>query len=323
MAKIHVKSESSGNVLKSSTLSAFTIARQAAGILCDGFDILVVGGSGTTSVARELTEYGAEHIFVTEDTGLLPFIAEHYVDTVAAASVNYALVVAAASDYGTDLLPRVAGKLDAAYAGDCVGVLSDNGKLVFKRSMYAGNVYGLVELATSPQIVTVRQCEFVAAISVGSNSPILPFPQAAPSGAASQIECVSQQVMMNERPQLAEANIIVSGGRALKGKFLECLEPLANALGAVVGATRAACEAGYAPADIQVGQTGKSVAPQLYVAVGISGAIQHIAGMKGSKVIVAINKDPEAPIFRLADYGLVANLFEAVPELVRCLRAHQ
>jgi electron transfer flavoprotein alpha subunit len=323
MAKILVVAESSGNVLKSASLSAITMARQAAAILGASFDILVLGGPGSASAASQLVGYGAGRILLTEDATLSPYIAECYMDTVVAAAADYTLVVATASDYGTDLLPRVAGKLDAAYAGDCVGLFADNGELAFKRSMYAGNVYGLVRLATSQQIVTARQCEFEAAMLAGGNSPILPFQHPASSRAASQIECVSQSVVATDCPQLSEAHVIVSGGRALKRKFIDVLEPLAKVLGAVVGATRAACDAGYAPSDIQVGQTGKSVAPKLYIAVGISGAIQHIAGMKGSKVIVAINKDPDAPIFRLADYGLVANMFEAVPELVRCLGARR
>jgi electron transfer flavoprotein alpha subunit len=210
--------------------------------------------------------------------------------------------------------------LDAAYAGDCAAVAADGGKLVYKRPMFAGNAYGYCTLGTPIQVVTARQSEFEAAAASGGASPVESVAKAAPSAAASRVEFVSLEEVKSERPELTEASVIVSGGRALKEKFFEVLEPLATALGAALGASRAAVDAGYAPGDFQVGQTGKIVAPKLYFAIGISGAIQHIAGMKGSKVIVAINKDPEAPIFQLADYGLVADLFVAVPALIAELK---
>jgi len=171
--------------------------------------------------------------------------------------------------------------------------------------------------------VTVRQSEFAAAEASGGTSPIEVVPFTAPSEAANRVEFVSLDQVKSERPELAEAKIVISGGRALKDQFFDVLSPLADQLGAGIGASRAACDAGYAPGDLQVGQTGKIVAPQLYFAIGISGAIQHVAGMKGAKTIVAINKDPDAPIFQIADYGLVADLFEAVPELVTTLKANR
>jgi electron transfer flavoprotein alpha subunit len=170
-------------------------------------------------------------------------------------------------------------------------------------------------------VVSVRQTEFAAAEPSGGASPVETAPKAADDAAAARVEFLNVEVGKSERPDLAEARVVVSGGRSLKEQFKQVLEPLADALGAAVGASRAACDAGYAPPELQVGQTGRTVAPQLYVAVGISGAIQHIAGMKGSKYIVAINKDPDAPIFQIADYGLVADLFVAVPELVKELKA--
>jgi len=202
-------------------------------------------------------------------------------------------------------------------------VLSEGGQLTFKRPMYAGNAYGFCTLATAQKLVSVRQSEFEAAEASGGQSPVADAPLVPPGAAAQRVEFVSLDQVKNERPELAEARVVVSGGRALKEQFFQVIEPLADALGAAIGASRAACDAGYAPGDFQVGQTGKVVAPELYVAVGISGAIQHIAGMKSSKVIVAINKDPEAPIFQIADYGLVADLFQAVPELTRELAARK
>ena len=187
--------------------------------------------------------------------------------------------------------------------------------------MVAGNAYGICTITTPSQVVSVRQSAFSAAEPAASASPIEKVAVAPAEGAASRVEFVSFDQVKSERPELPEARVVVSGGRALKEKFNEVLTPLADTLGAAIGASRAACDAGYAPSDLQVGQTGKVVAPTLYFAIGISGAIQHLAGMKGSKVIVAINKDPDAPIFQVADYGLVADLFAAVPELVVRIKA--
>jgi electron transfer flavoprotein alpha subunit len=350
MAKILVVAESRGDVLDRATFSAITMARQASAILGGGFDILVMGGPGSTSAADGLTGYGAERVLLAEALDLSVYLAEKFISTVSRAARDYALVVAAATDFGKDLLPRVAGCLDAAYAADCSAVIAHNGALSFKRAMYAGNVLGTVTLSTPVQVATARQCEFEVAIATGGDmSPIRPLPTVGPNRAASFIEVVameepvgvpspptkirvaqcsaasnansaySQKAAKQRRGQLGEAKTIVSGGRALKDKFFEVLGPLANELEAAIGATRIACNAGYAPAELQVGQSGKIVAPRLYIAVGISGAIQHLAGMKDSKVIVAINKDEDAPIFQVADYGLVADLFQAVPEFTQAL----
>lgn len=305
--------------LKKSTLSAITFAQRALPALGGSFSILVLG-SGAQSAASELTGYGAAKVLICSDAAFAHYTAEQFTATVAEVGKTFGLIVATATSFGKDLLPRVAARLDAAYAGDCSAVAVEGGKLIYKRPMFAGNAFGYCTLATPIQVATARQSEFDAATPSGGASPVETVTKTAPSAAAARVEYVSLEAVKSARPELSEASVIVSGGRALKEKFMAVLEPLADALGAALGASRAAVDAGYAPGDFQVGQTGKIVAPRLYVAVGISGAIQHIAGMKGSKVIVAINKDPEAPIFQLADYGLVADLFTAVPELIAELK---
>ncbi|HEY2406145.1 MAG TPA: electron transfer flavoprotein subunit alpha/FixB family protein [Polyangiaceae bacterium] len=305
--------------LKKSTLSAIAFAKQALPALGGSFSILVLG-SNTAQPAAELASYGAAKVYTCDDPSLAHYTAEHYAPTVAELAKKFGLVVATATSIGKDLMPRVAARIDAAFASDCSAVSAEGGKVVYKRPMFAGNAYGYCQLATPIQVATARQSEFEPAAPSGGSSPLEKLAKVAPGAAASRVEFVSLEAVKSERPELTEASVIVSGGRALKEKFFEVLEPLADALGAALGASRAAVDAGYAPGDFQVGQTGKVVAPSLYVAIGISGAIQHIAGMKGSKVIVAINKDPEAPIFQLADYGLVADLFQAVPALVAELK---
>jgi electron transfer flavoprotein alpha subunit len=299
---------------KKATLAAITFAKTALPAVGGSFSILVLGGAAKAA-AGELAAYGAAKVLVCEDPSLAKYTAEHYTPTVAEVGRGFALVVATATSQGKDLMPRVAARLDAAYAGDCSAVLVEGGALRYKRPMYAGNAFGTVELTTPIHVATARQSEFDAAAPSGGSSPIETVAKVAPGAAAARVEYVSLESVKSERPELTEARVVVSGGRALKEQFFQVLEPLAAALGAAIGASRAAVDAGYAPGDYQVGQTGKIVAPELYVAVGISGAIQHIAGMKSSKVIVAINKDAEAPIFQIADYGLVADLFQAVPAL--------
>jgi electron transfer flavoprotein alpha subunit len=308
--------------VRKTTLSAITFAKESAAVLGGGFSILVLG-SAAKAAAAELGAFGAQKVFACEDASLKDYLAEQYAPTVSEVGKQFALVVATSSSFGKDLMPRVAARLDAAYAGDCAAVSGSGGKLVFKRPMFAGNVLGHCTLGTPIQVASCRQSEFDPAAPSGGSSPVESVAKVAPSGAAARVEFVSLEAVKSERPELGEAKIVVSGGRALKEKFFEVMNPLADVLGAAIGASRAACDAGYAPGDYQVGQTGKIVAPSLYIAIGISGAIQHIAGMKGSKTIVAINKDPEAPIFQIADYGLVADLFQAVPALVEDLKKHK
>lgn len=319
MTNVLVVAEIDEGKVKKTTLSAITLAKQAGA----SFSILAIGGPGTAQAAAELTGYGAEKVYVTEDASLQNYVAEQFAPTVAALGKNFGLVCATASTFGKDLIPRVAAKLDASYAGDCSAVRKDGDKIVYKRPIFAGNAFGYVSLSTPIQTATARQSEFEPAAPTGGSSPVEAFAKVAPSAAASRVEFVSLEAVKSERPELTDASVIVSGGRALKEKFFDVLDPLADTLGAAIGASRAACDAGFAPGDYQVGQTGKIVAPKLYFAIGISGAIQHIAGMKGSKTIVAINKDPDAPIFQISDYGLVADLFQAVPELVGQIQARK
>jgi electron transfer flavoprotein alpha subunit len=319
MADVLVVAEVAEGKLKKTTHSAVTFAQKAAAALGGTYSILVIGANVSAAVT-EAQALGAAKVLVAEDASLKDYLAERYAPTVAAVGKDYAVVVGTASSYGKDLLPRVAARLSAGYAGDIVEVLTDGG-LKYKRPMFAGNAFGICSVTTKVQVVSVRQSAFPAAEPKGGASPVEKVAVAAPGKAAERVEFVSLEQVKSARPELAEARVVVSGGRALKEKFNQVLDPLADALGAAVGASRAACDAGYAPSDLQVGQTGKVVAPQLYVAVGISGAIQHLAGMKGSKVIVAINKDGDAPIFQVADYGLVADLFTAVPEMVKQIQA--
>jgi electron transfer flavoprotein alpha subunit len=312
-----VVAELAGDGLRKATLSAITFAKEVGG----PFAILVLGAS-TAAVVGELRGYGAQKVLAVEDASLKDYVCERFAPTVAQVVVDGAwdAVVVTASAFGKDLAPRVAAMLGAGYAPDINRVKVDGAKRLYRRPMYAGNVFGWLEIATPVHVVSVRQTEFAPAELAAGASPIESVPFAQVSLAASRVEFRKLQATTSERPDLAEARIVVSGGRALKEQFTQVLEPLADALGAALGASRAACDAGYAAAELQVGQTGRTVAPSLYLAIGISGAIQHIAGMKGSKVIVAINKDPDAPIFQIADYGLVQDLFVAVPALVRELK---
>jgi electron transfer flavoprotein alpha subunit len=262
--------------------------------------------------------FGAQRILVCDDAALAHYVCEQFAPTVAkiVKDEGYDTVAVTASAFGKDLAPRLAAKIGAGYAPDINLVKVDGAKRSYRRPMYAGNVFGWMEIRTAVHVVSVRQTEFAAAQPSGGASPVQNVARAEGDPAASRVEFIKLDAGKSERPDLGEARVVVSGGRALKERFKEVLEPLADSLGAALGASRAACDAGYAPPELQVGQTGRTVAPQLYFAIGISGAIQHIAGMKGSKVIVAINKDGDAPIFQIADYGVVADLFVAVPELV-------
>jgi len=310
--KVLVIAELADGKIRKSTHSAIAFAKQVG-----AFSIVVLGPK---SAASEVQSFGAEKVISIDDPKLANYVCENFAPSVAAAAKGFDIIAITASSFGKDLGPRVAAKLHAAYVPDISAVKNEGGKLSYKRPMFAGNAFGWCEATTSVTVVSVRQSEFQAAEASGGSSAIESAPFTAADPAAARVAHLGLEASKSERPDLGEAKIIVSGGRALKEKFAEVLDPLANLLGAAVGASRAACDAGYAPPELQVGQTGRVVAPQLYFAIGISGAIQHLAGMKGSKVIVAINKDPDAPIFQVADFGLVADLFVAVPELIAELK---
>jgi len=271
-------------------------------------------GTDVEGLARELAEYGVKTVYAVEHAALEHYVADAHAQALAglAADKGFDAVVATASAIGKDLLPRVAVRLDAGMACEITGI-NDDGTLV--RPMYAGNAIATISIETPRKVVSVRATAFDAAAKGASGT--VEMVAAAIDTSALRMKFVSFNETKSDRPVLTEARIVVSGGRGLKNgeNFTTVLEPLVDAMGAAMGASRAAVDAGFVPNDLQVGQTGKVVAPELYVAVGISGAIQHLAGMKDSKVIVAINKDEEAPIFQVADYGLVADLFKAVPEM--------
>jgi electron transfer flavoprotein alpha subunit len=321
MTDVLVVSELIDGGMRKNTLTAITLAKKVAEGTGGKFDVLSIG-AGAKNASAELAKYGARKVIVAEIAG--GYIAEKYAPTVAevAKKGGYGVVTVCASTYGKDLSPRVAAKLGAANISDISSVKVDGGKAVYKRPMYAGNVSGWATPTTAIACVSVRQSEFEAAAPAGGASPIEET-AVATDAAASRVEFVGLESQKSARPELTEAAIVVSGGRALKSgeNFKTVLEPLVDAMGAAMGASRAAVDAGYVPGDLQVGQTGKVVAPKLYVAVGISGAIQHLAGMKGSKVIVAINKDKEAPIAQVADYFLVGDLFKVVPEMAEKVKA--
>jgi electron transfer flavoprotein alpha subunit len=274
---------------------------------------LAVLGEAPAALADRLRDVGAKVIHTLSSPSYAHYLAETYAPAVAdlAKAIGAGFVGAAATAQGRDLLPRIAARLRAAMASDVVAFSGSGTDITFTRPMWAGAVISDVKLKTAVKAFTVRATEFPAATPGQTPAEVKAF---ATTPASSPTRFVDFKEVKSARPELTEARIVVSGGRGTKGDFKE-VEALADELGAAVGASRAACDAGWVPNDWQVGQTGKVVAPQLYIAAGISGAIQHLAGMKGSKVIVAINKDPEAPIFQVADYGIVADLFKVLPEL--------
>jgi electron transfer flavoprotein alpha subunit len=280
-----------------------------------GKTIAVVVGEVVDKLSADAARYGVSKVVALEAPQLKNYLADAYAQSIAelAKSLGVETVLATASAVGKDLFPRLAARLNAPMASDIVAI-NDDGTVI--RPMYAGNALATVELDGPIKVVTVRATAFDAAKPTESAAPVEKVAAKIDAGAC-KMEFVSFNETKSNRPELTEAQIVVSGGRGLKNgeNFKIVLEPLVDELGAAMGASRAAVDAGFVPNDLQVGQTGKVVAPSLYVAVGISGAIQHLAGMKDSKVIVAINKDEEAPIFTVADYGLVADLFKAIPEM--------
>lgn len=297
--------------LKGATLNTVTAA-----IACGGDVHVLVAGENAAAVAQAAAQIaGVAKVLHADGAALKNGLAENLAAQVLAVASNYSHIVFPATASGKNAAPRVAAKLDVAQISDITKVVSAD---TFERPIYAGNAIATVQSSDAVKVITVRGTGFDAAAATGGSAAVETVAAVADSGKSS---FVGSELSKSDRPELTAAKIIVSGGRALGSseKFDEVITPLADKLGAAIGASRAAVDAGYAPNDLQVGQTGKIVAPQLYIACGISGAIQHLAGMKDSKIIVAINKDPEAPIFSVADYGLEADLFTAVPELVKAL----
>ncbi|MGB6105527.1 MAG: FAD-binding protein [Pusillimonas sp.] len=307
---ILVIAEHDNATLKSASLNAIAAAAE----LGDDIHVLVAG-SGAQAVADQAAQAaGVGKVLLADSPALAEGLAENVAAQVLALAEGYSHILFPATAAGKNVAPRVAAKLDVAQISDIISVESPD---TFTRPIYAGNAIATVQSADQIKVITVRTTAFDGVAAQGGSAAVESVTAVADSGLSS---FVGREVAKSDRPELAGASVVVSGGRGMgSAENFKLLDPLADKLGAALGASRAAVDAGYAPNDWQVGQTGKIVAPQLYVAVGISGAIQHLAGMKDSKVIVAINKDAEAPIFGVADYGLVADLFQAVPELVEAL----
>ena len=304
-----VIAEHDNAAIKGATLNTVTAAAACGGEV----HVLVAGHNAGAAAAAAAHIVGVTKVIHADSEAFAHGLAENVAAQVLAMAGNYSHILFPATAAGKNVAPRVAAKLDVAQISDITQVISAD---TFERPIYAGNAMATVQSSDATKVITVRTTGFDAAAASGGAAAVESAAAQADSGKSS---FKGSEIAKNDRPELTAAKIIVSGGRALGSseKFNEVMTPLADKLGAAIGASRAAVDAGYAANDLQVGQTGKIVAPQLYVACGISGAIQHLAGMKDSKVIVAINKDPEAPIFSVADFGLEADLFAAVPELVQ------
>ncbi len=305
-----VVADHDNSALRDNTHKTVTAAQTLSGDI----DILVAGQNAEGVAAAAAKIAGVRKVLLAESPELGQGLAESYEALIVPLMANYDAVLTPATSQGRNFSPRIAAKLDVAQISDAVEIVDAS---TFVRPIYAGNALETVQSSDAKKVITVRPTVFKAAAEGGSAS----VETIAAPPAPARTRFVDQQLVKSERPELSGARIVVSGGRAVGSaeEFQKVIEPLADKLGAAVGASRAAVDAGYAPNDYQVGQTGKVVAPELYIAIGISGAIQHLAGMKDSKVIVAINKDADAPIFQVADYGLVADYKTAVPELMDAL----
>ena len=299
-----------------SSIKPATLNTISAALACGGdVHLLVAGHNAVAAAAAGAQIAGVGKVIHVDHDSLGHGLAENVAAQVLALAAGYSHILFPATAYGKNIAPRVAAKLDVAQVSDITKVLAAD---TFERPIYAGNAIATVQSLDATKVLTVRTTAFDPVASTGGSAAV---DTVSAQAASADVQFLGSEIARNDRPELTAAKIIVSGGRALGSneKFMEVMTPLADKLGAAMGASRAAVDAGYAPNDWQVGQTGKIVAPQLYIACGISGAIQHLAGMKDSKVIVAINKDIEAPIFSVADYGLEADLFTAVPEMVQAL----
>ncbi len=307
---ILVIAEHNNSDIQAATLN--TIA--AASELNQDIDVLVLGSDAQSAADAVAAISAVNKVLLSEDDSCQHVTAEQVANQVLSIADNYDYFLAPATTFGKNFMPRVAAKLGVAQISDIIAIVDAE---TFKRPVYAGNAIATVKSRDAKKVITVRATGFDAAASSGGSASVETI---AFSGGFEKSTFISQELTKSERPELTAASIIISGGRGMQsGDNFHLLEDIADKLGAAVGASRAAVDAGFVPNDYQVGQTGKIVAPDLYIAVGISGAIQHLAGMKDSKVIVAINKDEEAPIFQVADYGLVMDLFDALPELSAAL----
>ncbi|CAN7183746.1 electron transfer flavoprotein subunit alpha/FixB family protein [Paraburkholderia sp. SIMBA_054] len=309
---ILVIAEHDNAALKAATLNTVAAAHAVCTSVGGEVHVLVAGHNAQGAAEAAAKVAGVAKVLLADAPQLAAGLAENVEATVLNIAKDYSHILAPATAYGKNIAPRIAAKLDVAQISDITAVDSAD---TFERPIYAGNAIAIVQSQDSIKVITVRSTGFDPVAAEGGSASVEKIEAAADTGIS---QFVSREVTKLDRPELTSAHVIVSGGRGLGSgeNYTKVLEPLADKLGAAMGASRAAVDAGYVPNDYQVGQTGKIVAPQLYIAVGISGAIQHLAGMKDSKVIVAINKDEEAPIFSVADYGLVGDLFAVVPELV-------
>jgi electron transfer flavoprotein alpha subunit len=322
MANLLVIAEHDRGQLKLATLAAVSCAHKVVAEAGGSFDILVIG-QNVGGTAELLRPYGAATVLVADNAQLEHPVGDKYAQVIAEAAKQQGstMVIGAASTFSKDILPRAAALLDAGMLSDVIDVHMDGGAFIFKRVMFAGNVIATVKLDGAVKFLTVRAAAFAQPLKGAEGSPVVEIPVEAGQLPAF-IEYGGREAKVSGRPDSTEARVVVSGGRGIRNAedFERLVGGLADALGGAVGSSRALVDAGITPNSLQVGQTGKIVAPDLYVAVGISGAIQHLAGMKDTKVIVAINKDPEAPIFEVADFGLVGDAYQVVPELVAKLK---
>lgn len=319
MSNVLLIAEHDGDALRKANWPVLTFAKQAADIM-GGEVIAAVFGGDVSDMAKVLAGYDVAKVVAVSDDSLANYLPGEMASAVAeiAEEVDAELVVSPATFQSNDFMPRVAVRLEAAMITNVGGVLEEDDELMFKRPMWAGKLIEVVQPSTDITCVTVRSTDFDASEPTGSTAPI---DEQSPDIEGDGAEFVSFNALKSERPELSDADVVISGGRGLRTKEgFQMLDGLADLFNAAIGATRAAVDAGMCANDLQVGQTGKVVAPDLYIAVAISGAIQHLAGMKSSKTIVVINKDPEAPIFQVADYGLVADAFKAVPELTEAVK---
>ena len=318
MPKILVLAEHDDGQLKLATLSAMGFAHKTCAATGGTYAVLILG-QGLAAATELLRGYGAASVLVADLAALKEPLADKYAHVIneVVRAQNATLVVGAASTFSKDILPRAAALLDAGMISDVIEVRPEGNDFIFKRIMYAGNVIATVKLDGDLKFLTVRSAAFAPPAKATELSPVTPVTVEAGKLPA-QIEYVGREAKVAGRPDSTEARVVVSGGRAIKNAedFERLIGGLADVLGGAVGSSRALVDSGITPNSLQVGQTGKVVAPDLYIAAGISGAIQHMAGMKDTKVIVAINKDPEAPIFEVADYGLVGDVYQIVPELI-------